>query len=184
VPRARRLPAVPEIGRRVNTPAGSVVSHTVMSTCAFRRMVRGLLVAVVLAGTVGPSGATQGSDRHKWWLSDSVKSEIGLTDRQSQEVEAIFQSVRPALRAGWERLDRLEQEVSRLMTEGATDEAGVSAAIDRAESARADLNKTRTLMLFRMYRVLTPEQRVRLKAYHERHDQERRSSARGGSRQP
>jgi hypothetical protein len=39
------------------------------------------------------------------------------------------------------------------------DEASLSRQIDRVETARANGNKTRSLMLTRMYRVLTREQR-------------------------
>ena len=37
--------------------------------------------------------------------------------------------------------------------------------IDRVEAARSALAKTRTLMLYRMHRLLSPEQRVRLEAF-------------------
>jgi Spy/CpxP family protein refolding chaperone len=125
------------------------------------------VLALLFAGPVFAGG-----ERHKWWTSAEIKAEIGLTDAQSRAVEEIFQAVRPQLRAGWEELDRLEREVARLMTEDATDENRISAAIDRTESARASLNKTRTLMLYRMYRVLSPAQRVKLHAIHERGDSE------------
>jgi Spy/CpxP family protein refolding chaperone len=143
-----------------------------------------ILVLLLLPAVASAQGAPSDSraERHKWWLSDDVKSEVGLTVPQSQELEAIFQSILPRLRASWEELDRLEQEVSRLMTDGSTDEGRISVAIDRAETARASLNKTRTLMLFRMYRVLTPDQRVKLKSFHERRERERRSRADSGSR--
>jgi Spy/CpxP family protein refolding chaperone len=145
-----------------------------------------LLTLPVLASaqgaTVQGTPPASRAERHKWWLSSEVKTEVGLTAPQSQELESIFQSVLPRLRSGWEELDRLEQEVSRLMTDGAADEGRVSTAIDRAESARASLNKTRTLMLFRMYRVLTPDQRVKLKSFHDRRERERRSPAGSGSR--
>ena len=126
--------------------------------------------------------AEAGAERHKWWQSDQVKTEVGLTDQQSKEIEEIFQAVRPRLKAGWEELNRLEQEVSHLMTEGESDEQRISAAVDRVEAARAALNKTRTLMLFRIYRILSPEQRVKLKAIHERRDRERRQEHESGAR--
>ena len=112
--------------------------------------------------------------RHKWWLSDKVRAEIGLTEPQSRELEAIFQVVVPDLKAQKQELDRAERELSTLLAEGAVDEAVIAQAIDRAEARRAVLNKSRTLMLFRMYRVLSPEQRVKLQSYHERSARTRR----------
>ena len=99
--------------------------------------------------------------------------------QQSADLEAVFQSFLPRLRAGWEDLERVEQDVSRLMTDDTTDEARISAAIDRAEVVRASLNKTRTLMLFKMYRVLSHDQRVKLTSFHDRRSRDRQSDTGG-----
>ena len=129
-----------------------------------------LVLALPALGAAQSAPPTSRAERHKWWLSEEVKTQVGLTAQQSQDLESIFQSVLPRLRSGWEDLDRLEQDLSRLMSDDATDESRISTAIDRTESARATLNKTRTLMLFRMYRVLTPDQRVKLRAFHDRRE--------------
>lgn len=136
---------------------------------------------LVPSAAAGP-GSAGPSERHKWWLSPEVKAEIALTEQQSQDLEAVFQAVAPTLRTSWHDLERAEREVSRLMKEGTADEVKVAAAIDRAESARATLNRTRTLMLFRMYRTLTPEQREKLSSYHQRRDHERRTRSEASPR--
>lgn len=142
-----------------------------------------LAVAGLLAG--GRAGGAQPrEERHKWWLSDRVRAEVGLTAEQSNEIEAIFQSIVPRLRGEKEDLDRRELEVSRLMLDAPGDEARVAQAVDQVEQARAAANKTRTLMLFRMYRVLSPEQRVKLRTFHERQQRERRGSGDSSSRHP
>ena len=87
----------------------------------------------------------------------------------------------PTLRAQKAELDRLEHVVSKLLAEGTADESAVSQAIERAEAQRGATNRTRTLMLFRMYRVLTPDQRVKLSAWHERSESEKRGSKDGAS---
>lgn len=46
--------------------------------------------------------------------------------------------------------------------------------VDRVENKRAELNKLRVVMLYRMHRVLTPEQNVRLQAYMDRREAERK----------
>lgn len=137
-------------------------------------MSRSLFVPIALAlslaaAALAPLDAQAPLDpRHKWWLSDKVKAEVGLTDQQSRELEAIFQAVLPDLKAQKQELDRAELELSTLLAEGVAEEAQVAQAVDRAEARRAVLNKSRTLMLFRMYRVLSPEQRVKLQTFHER----------------
>lgn len=127
------------------------------------------LALSLAAAALAPLDAQAPLDpRHKWWLSDKVKAEVGLTDQQSRELEAIFQAVLPDLKAQKQELDRAELELSTLLAEGVAEEAQVAQAVDRAEARRAVLNKSRTLMLFRMYRVLSPEQRVKLQTFHER----------------
>ena len=44
---------------------------------------------------------------------------------------------------------------------------------DQIESIRSELSKTRVLMLFRMRRVLSPEQRDKLQALQKEHDRDR-----------
>jgi Spy/CpxP family protein refolding chaperone len=104
------------------------------------------------------------SGRHKWWQDDRFKAELGLSAQQAEEVEQIFQSALPRLRSGKQQLDQLEADLSRMIRERSADEGTVAQQIERVEAARAELNKTRTLMHYRMYRVLTTEQNAKLRA--------------------
>jgi Spy/CpxP family protein refolding chaperone len=125
---------------------------------------RGLLAgAFVLALSGWASGALP---RHPppWWKSEEVVKELGLTADQSARIDKIFQAIRPELRQEYDELDRLEAKLSRLIEGDTLDEAGLARQIDRVETARANANKTRSLMLWRMRQVLTADQRVRLKA--------------------
>jgi Spy/CpxP family protein refolding chaperone len=122
------------------------------------------LVADLSGQSTTPPAPTQSS---KWWNSPTIKAELGLTDQQSMAVEAIFQATLPKLRTSKDELDRLEATLSKLLDAGA-DEAQVLQHIDRVEAARSDMSKTRTLMLLRMRRVLSQEQRTKLTAVHER----------------
>src|SRR5262245_14477167 len=107
---------------------------------------------------------------HKWWRSDEMRAEFGITDAQSAQLEGIFQSFVAALKSGMTDVDRYQKDVSKLMADPAASEVDVIQAINRLEAAKADLGRTRSLMLFRMYRVLTPEQRVKVKRFHEQKD--------------
>ena len=122
---------------------------------------------LALAIGLGPSiaGATEGQKPSKWWQSPVCKSRVGLTDAQTAEIERIFQSVRDELRAEKAELERQEAALSRLLSESNDDEAVVVRTVDRVEAARSALAKTRTLMLYRMHRLLSKEQRARLDAF-------------------
>jgi len=117
----------------------------------------------------------------KWWESDRFKTELGLTPDQPAKLEEVFQGLLMKMTAGKESLDRLEKRLSDVIAEGTAPEADVMKLVDQVEAARADLNKTRTLMVYRMRRLLTPDQRVKMKALHDKWEQERRKggSARG-----
>ncbi len=69
------------------------------------------------------------------------------------------------MREGREKLEKLEDVLSKL-TDG-NDEAAVMAQTERVESLRAELNKGRTMMIYRMHRLLKPEQRAKVKAMFE-----------------
>jgi Spy/CpxP family protein refolding chaperone len=109
---------------------------------------------------------------HKWWLSEEGKTEFSITEQQSRELEALFQQMLPSLKANKTELDKQEKLLDQLLASGSSSEPVVAAAIDRVESARSALSRTRTLMLYRMYRLLTPEQRAKVQAYHTRKAQE------------
>ena len=133
------------------------------SRCAAALALIGAL-AVVLPPAVD-AGASQ---RYKWWQSDAVRTELELTDRQSAELEDIFQTMRPRLRELIERLRVEERVLAASMRAQDAAEWEVTLQIDKVETTRSALGKTRTLMLYRMHRALTAEQRDALQELWER----------------
>lgn len=109
-----------------------------------------------------------------WWKSEPFKKELGLSADQSGRIDKIWETTRPELRAEWDELSKLDAKLSHLIQTDA-DEALLARQIDRVESARANANKTRSLMLVQMLKVLTPDQRLRFKVLHERwqHDSQK-----------
>ena len=106
-----------------------------------------------------------------WWKSEQFKKELGLTADQSARIDKIWETTRPELRQEWEELQKFEEKLSRLIQNDA-DEAVLARQIDRVETARANTNKTRSLMLVQMLKTLTPEQRSRFKALNDRWQQD------------
>jgi Spy/CpxP family protein refolding chaperone len=130
-------------------------------------------------GANPPSTSSQGSPEqqnqnrpYKWWLSPEGKKEFGISEPQSRELEAQFQQMLPTLRANKSELDKQEKTLNQLLSNATSSEPTVAQAIDRVEAARSALSRTRTLMLYRMYRLLSPEQRAKVQAYYERKAQE------------
>ena len=150
-------------------------------------MVRALALIVAFVAFAGPVlRAEQSSQpsRWKWWQDEKSKAEIGLTEDQSAQVEQVFQEALPRLKAAKKQLDVLEADLSRMIRERTADELVVAAQIDKVEAARAELSKARTLMLYRMHRILTPEQNTRVQAIHDRWEKERGRSGHRSQSKP
>ena len=60
------------------------------------------------------------------------------------------------------------------MKANTADVSVVAQQVDRVENKRAELNKLRVVMLYRMHRVLTPEQNAGFQAYMDRREAERK----------
>ena len=119
---------------------------------------RAALIAVVLGAAV-LLAAPASAQGFKWWQSDRFKKELGLTQDQSTRIEQVFQHTLPVLRQQKESLDKAEADFNQMVE--TSDDAQVMTQVTVVEGARAELNKSRTMMLLRMRRVLTPDQRVK-----------------------
>ena len=126
-----------------------------------------LIAAPVLAGAI----------KFKWWQSERFIRELALTPDQQARLEGIFKSSWASLEACKGDLDRLDSELSKLIADGTTPETQVIQQIDRVEASRSALGRARSLMLYRMNRVLTPDQRVKLKALNELIEKEKEQQA-------
>ena len=104
---------------------------------------------------------------HLWWKSDEVKAMLELREDQSDRLEEIYGQTRPKQRESWRRLNAEERALSKMIADMTVSELDVTRQVDRVEAARSELRKTRTLMVFRMYRVLSSSQRTTLKEWWE-----------------
>ena len=118
--------------------------------------------------------------RFAWWQDEQYQKHLGLTIDQVTRLEASWQAALPDLRKGRDELDRQEAELSRLI-ELNSDEAVVTHQVDKVEAIRSRLNKDRTMMIWHHRQMLTPEQRVKLKAMQAR-ERAGAPSAPGGQR--
>ena len=130
-----------------------------------------------LIALAGPSTAL--AQGFKWWQNERFQKELVLTPEQITRLEGIYQTSEPLLRAQKTALDRRDNRLSKVIADPKSDEPAVLLATDRLEAARGELSRTRTLMLFRMRRVLTDEQNVKFKELHEHDRRERERRPKG-----
>ena len=140
---------------------------------AGRRFVRAAVAALLV--TLAAGTAWGGQSKKKWWHSIRFQQELALSPEQVTRLEEVFQESIPALKAEKRELDRLEAELSGLIADASAPESSVLQLIDKVEASRSALGRTRSLMLFRLHRVLTPDQRVKLTALHKQADADRHS---------
>ena len=138
-----------------------------------KNLLRQSVVSFAVLVAVALPAAGQG----KWWQSEEYIRELWLTPEQSKKLEEVFQASVPTLKSLKKALDQAESEFERLLERG--DDGSVMDQVERVEAARAELNKSHTMMMLRMKRVLTTEQWTKFNAMHQTAERERtRSNAR------
>jgi Spy/CpxP family protein refolding chaperone len=133
-------------------------------------LLRHAAVAIAVVLCVALPVAAQG----KWWQSEDYRRELRLTPDQSKRLEDIFQAAVPRLKSLKKSLDSAESEFERLLERG--DDGSVMDQVERVEAARAELNKSHTMMMLNMKRVLTADQWAKFTAMHQAAERERTRS--------
>ena len=120
--------------------------------------------------------------RIKWWEDPAWRGELGITDRQSGKIRDIFEVEMVKLRAMREEMNKLEAALAQMVKEERASLASLTEKWDRVGSLLSEMYKTRQLMIYRIDRELTPQQRVKLQAMFEKLQAERRQSEPKGRR--
>ena len=98
----------------------------------------------------------------RWWRKADVQQTLKLTKSQIERLDLTFDRERPervALRRKIAEMDRL---LRRVLERGNAEDEAVKRLSEQVEALRAQLNVRRTLMIFAIFRRLTPEQRAAL----------------------
>jgi Spy/CpxP family protein refolding chaperone len=114
--------------------------------------------------------------RIKWWEDPKWRAEIGINDKQAAQIKEIFDPTMVQLQADRRELDKLEARLAEYIKDERSDIVIVTQKVDRVENLRAQMQKARVLMMYRMHRVLTAEQRTKLEAMFERLQAQRRQN--------
>ena len=140
---------------------------------------RKLFICLVLSSLALSWGVSAEAQRFRWWKDDGFTRELSLTPDQSSRIESVFQASQPALRAQSRALSMLEDELSKLVQEARVEESEVDHFVAKVEAARAELAKTRTMMIYRIRRILSHEQHTKLQQLFEQREKDRRGKSHG-----
>ncbi len=130
-------------------------------------------ITLVLAGFFVAATEPVSAQGFRWWQDEKFQTEMKLSADQISRLDKVFQAAQPALRADERAVEKLEDELSKVFSEGKSDEREFEQFVERVESARANWRKNRTIMLFRMRCILTYEQHVKMKALREQRERDR-----------
>lgn len=140
------------------------------------KTLRKLFICLALSLLVQTAAQPAYAQSFKWWQTERFQKELKLAPEQIARIEGIFQASEPLLRAQKQAVDRREEKLSKVISDPKSDEAAVIQATDRLELARNEVTRTRTLMLFRIRRVLNDDQLLKLNVMHEHDRGERERS--------
>jgi Spy/CpxP family protein refolding chaperone len=106
-------------------------------------------------GRPAPVSATAGWD---WWNDADIRKQLNLSDEKGKKLQAIFQRRVTEVQPWVEKLNREREKLYHLTDGRMADEATYGMQVSTVELLAARVRETWTIMLYRMYRELTPDQ--------------------------
>jgi Spy/CpxP family protein refolding chaperone len=117
----------------------------------------------------------QGWSAWEWWKDEEIKRELKLRDEVVRSIQRKYEDRARMMKPVDEAYRKEFDELNRLSRERTVDVATYSIQVNRVESLRTELLKTRAVMLYEFSRMLTPEQHLKFQEI-----RDRRRSGRGG----
>jgi Spy/CpxP family protein refolding chaperone len=113
----------------------------------------------------GSSGLGAGWD---WWFDPAVKKDLKLTDEQAGRIRDIFEKREVEVKPVWDQLNREGERLEKMTRERVADDATYAVQVSKVQFLFAEVRKSRTVMIYRMFRELQPEQYKKLQDIMER----------------
>src|SRR5919198_2154552 len=129
-------------------------------------------MGVIGPGPMGP-GPGMGMALHHglgaWWKNSDVVKELQLTDAQVKQIEQTFLDYRLKLIDLRADVERQETKLQPLLEADQPNEQQIGSQVDAVVAARGRLEKTNTMMMLAIRRVLSVDQWKKLQAIEHRH---------------
>jgi Spy/CpxP family protein refolding chaperone len=117
------------------------------------------------AGTDGRSGRpgdAPGSLGWKWWNDPDIRKQLKLVDEQAASIEGIFEKRQADVQPWVDMFYRESDRLTRMTRERVAQEPAYTLQVSRVEAVLSRLRESRTVMMYRMFMVLQPEQHRKL----------------------
>jgi Spy/CpxP family protein refolding chaperone len=112
----------------------------------------------------GPSNPSPASVGWDWWKDDAVKKEVGLRPEQASHIDRIYSVRMKEIDPTVQDYQKEQDALDKMLADRVVDEASLTSAMTKFYSLRAALSQSRTLMLYRIVKVLDVDQYTKLKA--------------------
>jgi len=112
----------------------------------------------------------------QWWSDPEVQKTLGLAEAKVKNISRIYEDRVRRSQQLLERYEKERAELNRLTEERQISVEEYAIHVTQVEALRTELNKGRLVMLYRIFRELTPEQNKRLTEIFEK----RREAMRNG----
>jgi len=109
----------------------------------------------------------------KWWQNRRVIQQLKLTREQQDRIEALWTANRRDLIDLKAEADRLQLDLSDLISKELVDETAALSAFDKLQAARISLERVTFRMRIQIKNILMPQQQRRLEEISERLRRER-----------
>ena len=120
-------------------------------------------------------GRDQGRGPWEWWKDEAVKKEMGLSTRQVRDITKIVEDRARLMKPHSDELERQTAELEKMIRERVVEVPTFAIKVSGVEALRTELSKSRLVMFYTIYKVLTPEQYEKLRKI-----RDERGSGRGG----
>lgn len=94
----------------------------------------------------------------RWWDNRDIVKTIGLNSGQKKEMDAIFDSNKPAILASYKNFLQQQSRLATISKDPKADKTLTFAAIDAVNQARADLQKATAQLYLQIRQQMTAEQ--------------------------
>lgn len=117
----------------------------------------------VLAAAQSPGrGAPPPTLSWEWWNDADVQKELGIAPEKIDRINSFYARRNAELRPVVHEWQKQQAELDKMTRERLVDPDTYLVQVLRVEAARSRLSESRTMLLYRMYRELTPEQHRKL----------------------
>jgi Spy/CpxP family protein refolding chaperone len=135
----------------------------------------------------GPGGASRSErstatgfpETRKWWLDADFQRELGLSEEKVRQINALYEQESQKVQPWVQDFLRQSERLNRMTADRVIDVVAYEMQVAKVTAAGARLQESRTVMLYRIYMELTPEQYRKFQEIRDRKSDGRRRGSDG-----